>query len=162
MKFNRNEKGAAVVEFAILASLLIVFLFGIFEFGFLWLSSFYISNSAREGARVAAKITGADSANETARINASSAAVDRYLREHSMFVDHIDEPGFVSTTYNTGTISVTVDGKSISRNMAEVTVTVQTAVVWEPVLWPVLDILIPGDSIEIREITQAASFAIEE
>jgi Flp pilus assembly protein TadG len=165
MKVNKNNRGAAVVEFAILASLLIVFLFGIFEFGFLWLSSFYIANSAREGARVAAKISGVGATEEAARDTAASAAVNRYLNEHLMFSDHIGETydgkAFVATTYNTGSLSLTVDGETINVPTADVSVTVQTSVVWEPILWPVLDILIPGDSREIREITQSASFALE-
>ena len=45
-----SEKGAATVEFAIIFLLLMIIVFGIIEFGFLWLQSFYIANAAREGA----------------------------------------------------------------------------------------------------------------
>ena len=59
----------------LLEYLLIVFLFSIFEFGFLWLSSYYISNSAREGARVAAKLS-LDEADDTER-NTTQFIVDK-------------------------------------------------------------------------------------
>lgn len=159
--FSRKNKdrGAAVVEFAVMATLLLIFLFGIFEFGFLWLSSYYIANSAREGARVAAKIGGTEDADITARENVADAAVDRYLAEHVMFASHLDEEGFVTTTYEDDSVT-TADGETIIP-LAKVTVKVNTSVVWEPILWPLMDILLPGDHGEIRDITQTASFAIE-
>lgn len=168
MNCRKNERGAAVVEFAILATLLIIFLFGIFEFGFLWISSFYVSNSAREGARVAAKIGGSEATDESARNNMATDAVKKYLSENFIFVEHIDDSGFVSTTYNTGSVSVTVDSDTITTPMAEVTVTVDTAVVWEPILFPIINALsrmLTGKdqpaANSITQITGTASYAIE-
>lgn len=161
MRGRDKQKGAAVVEFAVLISLLIIFLFGIFEFGFLWLSSYYIANGAREGARVAAKIPGALPADVTARENAATAAVDRYLAEHVLFEDKISISGFRAVTYQDGSFTVTAGGNTITVPMAEVSVTVQTHMVWQPILWPLLNILIPGPDFELREVTQRASFAIE-
>jgi Flp pilus assembly protein TadG len=47
----QNEKGTAVVEFAIVAPLLFVILLGIIEFGILLYDKAMITNASREGAR---------------------------------------------------------------------------------------------------------------
>lgn len=161
MRRGKNQKGAAVVEFAVLVSLLVIFLFGIFEFGFLWLSSYYIANSAREGARVAAKISGILPADTTKRRTAAEAAVDRYLAEHLLFADKMGTAGFRVTSYNDRSFTVNVGGTNITVPTSEVSVTVQTHMVWTPILWPLLNILIPGNNFDLREVTQTATFAIE-
>ena len=48
----RNQKGVAMVEFAIVLPILIVLLFGIIEFGFYIYNQQMLTNAAREGARV--------------------------------------------------------------------------------------------------------------
>ena len=47
----KNQKGAAIVEFAIVAPLLVLLVIGICEFGILWYNSQIIVNASREGAR---------------------------------------------------------------------------------------------------------------
>ena len=55
MRINRaNNKGAAMVEFAIVALLLVTLVFGIIEFGLLIKDYLAINHAAREGARSAA------------------------------------------------------------------------------------------------------------
>jgi Flp pilus assembly protein TadG len=49
----RNESGAAAVEFALVLPILIVLVFGIFEFGRVWSVHHMITDAAREGARQA-------------------------------------------------------------------------------------------------------------
>lgn len=49
-----NEKGAAAVEFAIVASLLFMLIFGILEYGRIFNELEVLNSAAREGARVAA------------------------------------------------------------------------------------------------------------
>lgn len=46
-----SEKGAAVVEFAVVVPLLLVLVFGIIEFGILLYNKAMITNASREGAR---------------------------------------------------------------------------------------------------------------
>jgi Flp pilus assembly protein TadG len=46
-----NERGAAAVEFALVAPLLLVLVFGIIDFGMLMNTKTVIANAAREGAR---------------------------------------------------------------------------------------------------------------
>ena len=47
----KNQKGAAVVEFAIVLPLLILMFIGICEFGLLWYNKQVVINASREGAR---------------------------------------------------------------------------------------------------------------
>ncbi len=73
MRWN-SEKGAAVVEFAVVLPLLLVIVFGIVEFGFLMYNQAMITNAAREGARFG--ITIGSERKSTAEI---TAVVDNYL-----------------------------------------------------------------------------------
>lgn len=52
-RFCKNEKGQALVEFALVLPFLLVILFGIIDFGWIYYNQLAISNSAREGARYA-------------------------------------------------------------------------------------------------------------
>jgi Flp pilus assembly protein TadG len=48
---NTNQKGAAVVEFAVILPLLLLIIFGIVEFGFIFYNQALLTNASREGAR---------------------------------------------------------------------------------------------------------------
>jgi len=50
---NRTQKGAAVVEFAVVLPLLLLIVFGIIEFGFIFYNKALLTNASREGARQA-------------------------------------------------------------------------------------------------------------
>ena len=51
---NLAKRGANLVEFAILAPLLVMLLFGIIEFAWIFAQNLYVRHGAREGARLAA------------------------------------------------------------------------------------------------------------
>jgi Flp pilus assembly protein TadG len=164
---RRKERGAAVVEFAILSGLLLIFLFGIIEFGFLWTESGYIANAAREGARVAAKTPDDPAGN---RLAVADTAVDNYLGSLFLFEDKIDNAGFVTTTYTMETMTVASGGSNLDVPMARITVTVDTSSVWEPVLWPLIEAIFSGlpffSAVDypddyLTSITQSATFPIE-
>jgi Flp pilus assembly protein TadG len=57
---GRRKRGTAVVEFAVVLPLLILILFGIIEFGWLFLVRQTLVNAAREGCRVAVLRTATD------------------------------------------------------------------------------------------------------
>lgn len=65
-----KERGAVAVEFALLAPVLILMLFGIVEFGRAYNAQVSLTNAAREGVRVVA-ITQSQSAARTAAKNAA-------------------------------------------------------------------------------------------
>ncbi len=48
----KNNRGVAIVEFAIVLPLLIILVFGIIEFGFIIYNKAMITNASREGARI--------------------------------------------------------------------------------------------------------------
>ena len=51
---KRGEKGASLVEFAFIAPLLILLLFGIVEFAWVFATNLDVKHGAREGARITA------------------------------------------------------------------------------------------------------------
>ena len=62
MKWQRNRnRGASLVEFAVLAPLLVTLLLGIAEFGWLYSQQLDLRHGAREGARLAATNAGSGS-----------------------------------------------------------------------------------------------------
>jgi Flp pilus assembly protein TadG len=66
----KDQTGAAAVEFAIIASVLFVLVFGIFEFGRIFSELEVMNSAAREGARAAA-VRGTFTDVETATVNAA-------------------------------------------------------------------------------------------
>ena len=50
----KNQKGAAAVEFAIIIPVLVMILFGMFQFGIAYNNWIALTHAAREGARLAA------------------------------------------------------------------------------------------------------------
>lgn len=67
---RHDERGAAAVEFALIASILFMMLFGIIEFGRIFSEMEVLNSAAREGARVAA-VRGTSTQIETAVANAA-------------------------------------------------------------------------------------------
>jgi Flp pilus assembly protein TadG len=50
---TRNERGSAVVEFALIAPLLLLIVFGIIDFGWMLMKANLVNNATRDAARVA-------------------------------------------------------------------------------------------------------------
>ena len=73
-----NKRGAALVEFAIVAMLLFTLLFGIIEFGLLIKDYLTLNQAAREGARSAALRAGELAVDE--RVRGSAAGFDEEQR----------------------------------------------------------------------------------
>lgn len=51
-KACRKERGATTLEFAMIATLLLVFLFGIIEYTMIFVQEHYVANAAREAVRI--------------------------------------------------------------------------------------------------------------
>ncbi|MFO7983957.1 MAG: TadE/TadG family type IV pilus assembly protein [Desulfuromonadales bacterium] len=148
-----KQTGAAAVEFAIVLPLLLILLFGIIEFGFLWLQNTYIANAAREGARVASK-------SETTPEDVENA-IQEYLKGIILYPDDKVETdccgndNFIEIVYNPEA-EFSVDAAGTPVYTRQVTVTVQTAEIWDPILWGFLD----SDGID--QISETAVFAKED
>jgi len=80
MRINRaDNKGAAMVEFAIVALLLVTLVFGIIEFGLLIKDYLTLSQAAREGARSAALRSGVSTVTE--RVQQSAVGLPEEQRD---------------------------------------------------------------------------------
>jgi Flp pilus assembly protein TadG len=102
------ERGAELIEFAIVTPLLLLLVFGITDFGLMFQRYEVLTNAAREGARVAA-LPGYASADVQAR-------VDQYLTGSGVTP--------VTTTYltpaavNVGTACITLTGATVTYNFS--------------------------------------------
>lgn len=99
--FRPRERGAAVVEFAVVLPILLAFLFGIIEFGRIMSVCHTLNNAARAGARIAA-LPGATNASVTNAINAELSGCG--LAADSLVFDPVD----ISTAVRDDPITVTV------------------------------------------------------
>jgi Flp pilus assembly protein TadG len=86
-KKNQDEKGAATVEFAIVAVLLFSLIFGIIEFGVLMYDKHVLTNASREGARAGVvmqipRLTEAD----------IRTVVDKYAKAHMVTFGSSNDP----------------------------------------------------------------------
>jgi len=149
-----HEKGAVVVEFAVVFLLLLVLVFGILEFGFLWLQSHYINNAAREGARAVAKLN-VDEGPETVQEVVETAVRDMLRGVYNDNVaDCCDSGDFIAININ----ETSVDADGTPLRSVEVAVDVQTSEVWQPVLWSLIN-LFPGmDVQDVDHIRATALF----
>lgn len=152
-------KGAAVVEFAVLFLLLLVLVVGIVEYGFLWMQSHYINTAAREGARAGARVATIDKNTGTVT---NMGPVVRPAVEETVKDCLYDVYKDKTAELITG-ITVTAPGSEVVPALT-VSVTVNTAAVWKPVLWSLLS-LIPGcdtNKLGRESLTGSAIFAIEQ
>jgi hypothetical protein len=78
LRARRGERGATLVETAIIIPVLMLLTFGAIEFGIAFRDSAAISSSTRAGARIASASTGADTAafNDNAKLAVSDSLKD--------------------------------------------------------------------------------------
>ncbi|MDO9536168.1 MAG: TadE/TadG family type IV pilus assembly protein, partial [Bacillota bacterium] len=103
----KNEKGQALVEFALVVMMLFLILFGIVEFGRIFSASLTITHAAREGARV-----GIVSSNSTREEEIISAIQNRAsvlnLNDDNHTIAILPDPGTASRGDQL-TITITYD-----------------------------------------------------
>ncbi len=84
-----RERGAAVVEMAVVTPLLLTLLFGVIEFGNSFMFRQILTNAAREGARTSAiQATASDSAIRTAVRDAMSAVGGITIADSAIEITH--------------------------------------------------------------------------
>jgi Flp pilus assembly protein TadG len=113
LRFRDHDKGASLVEFALLAPLLILLLFGIIEFGWLFGQYNDVKHGAREGARYAAVNAGNNAAIRTyvcntmdglsAGMTALRVGLNRDPDSNGLF--SIGEPGRIRIEADIGSLS---------------------------------------------------------
>lgn len=99
---NRKDRGAQLVEFALLAPLLLLLLLGIIEFGWLFSQNNDVRHGAREGARAAAVNLGG---NATIR----AAACDSMDLTSAVTVEFTDGPTSTPGEYGSVQVIATPD-----------------------------------------------------
>jgi Flp pilus assembly protein TadG len=97
---DQTQKGAAVVEFAVILPLLLLILFGIVEFGFLLYNQAMLTNASREGAR--AGIVAQTPRKSTAEI---TAVIDNYTQQYLVTFKSGVDPGAQTVVKINGTES---------------------------------------------------------
>jgi Flp pilus assembly protein TadG len=102
------EKGAALVEFAVLAPLLIILVLGIVEFGWLFGQYNDVRHGAREGARFAA-VNAGDSSEVRDTVCSAMDGLDAGM---TLITIELDRDG--DDRGDTGTIAVTAEVSSLS------------------------------------------------
>ena len=90
MKRRINEKGTALVEFAIVLPLLIILIFGIIEFGLLLFNRQIITNACREGTR--AGIVQVDPQDTRLTDSEISSIVNGYCASHLITFGATSDP----------------------------------------------------------------------
>lgn len=118
---NPDQRGASLVEFAVLAPLLLILVLGIVEFGWLFGQFNDVRHGAREGGRYAAVNGGpgidpsdADVAN---RVCAAMDGLDAGMTLITIQLGQIDGPdtGTTIEAGDIGTLTVTADISSLSN-----------------------------------------------
>lgn len=93
-----NDRGNAVIEFALLLPILLLLVFGITEFGRAWMTVNVLNTATREGARLAV-VTGPDEAEVIDRVNdVCNAAAITTTSVTVSAVDPVDRRVTVSAT----------------------------------------------------------------
>lgn len=96
---NQDQRGVAIVEFAIVASLLFILLFGIFEFGRL----FYVLNSVQEVTRRAAR-------EAVVRWAVNNSTIENQIKENALFAStHLPAGAEISKS------NITIDYLDLDR-----------------------------------------------
>lgn len=156
---RHNEKGAAVIEFAILLLLLMPLLFGIIDFGFIWAQSHYLNQATREGARAGARIAVSD-----------SGSISNLNSEVKPVVEASVRASLITAPFFATRMQKILSDKGISTSQTlvlgkpalKVSVTINSDIIWTPVLWQLLS-LIPSSDEEyskFEKLTASAVFPI--
>lgn len=106
----RRERGATTVEFAVIAALVFVILFGIIEYAMLFLQEHYVANAAREGVRVGVRANNYSGYNGAVLPTAASysADSDRETIVRDVVADYLNT-FYDETEVRSGTTLVTAD-----------------------------------------------------
>ncbi len=110
-----HERGAALVEFAVLAPMLLLLALGMVEFGWLFGQFNDVRHGAREGARYAA-VNGGDENTIADRVCQSMDGLDAGMTQIVITVGEVESNGTSGIQRgDTGTLQVTADVSSLSN-----------------------------------------------
>ena len=103
----RSQRGATVVEFAIVAALVLVFIFGILEYGLIFLQEHYVANAAREGARIGIRANNYNCFGGSIATGFTVCTSDRVVKTQGRVVEYLD------VFYDADDLTVTVTSQDL-------------------------------------------------
>lgn len=148
---GRAERGTTVVEFAVIAALVLAIVFGILEYGLIFLQEHYVADAAREGARIGVRANNYDCYKGVRMFGVTTCTSDRETRVIAAVRDYLDvlyDAEEVTVTILSTDIDATEDGGEILR------VSVQTPNFCPPLTVGLLKLLRSGS--DARGPTQIA------
>lgn len=162
-----NERGATAVEFAVVAALLFIILFGILEFGFIFMQEHYIANAAREGIRIGVRANNFNCFESTSEDGCKDVTpANRVFRKpfvRESLRGTASSNGYLSALYGRNNPDVTIDvdrdpdDADPANTQKALIVTVTAPNVFPPILTSLVK-LIPGAGFELPEtITYTAT-----
>lgn len=141
----KNQKGAAVVEFALILPLLLVILFGIIEFSVYFFDKAVITNASREGAR-AGIVFAAPARISNDEIEAKVAA---YCADHLISFDP------------SSTLTVTIDPDDVTSRTVGVPLTVTVTYPFRFLLFSNLIGVIGGNIADVLNLSAVTVMRME-
>jgi Flp pilus assembly protein TadG len=105
--YKRRERGTASVELAVVLPVILTLLFGIIEFGWLFMINQTLTTAAREGCRTAV-VPGAADDEITAKVSSYMTAAGLSTSEYQLTITH------ATTEDPTETVTITVPYGNIS------------------------------------------------
>jgi Flp pilus assembly protein TadG len=106
LKFRRAQDGAAAVEFALVAPLLLMLLFGIISFGFVFAQKLALGNGARQGARLGV-VSGVTCAQIYSQAQSASSTIGMSSSAVSVSITKVSSSGTSTTPCGTGSAQST-------------------------------------------------------
>lgn len=151
----QNQRGAVVIEFAIVVLLLLLILFGILEFSFTFLQRHFVANAAREGVRIGVRAQNYNCFGKYGTTSCpTSNRVDRGVTVINQLTD-CDNGGYLCTLYKKDIASDTVTPERIIN--ADGTKALKVTVSVPNFFPPLLSGLVPGYQYGDNKINYSAS-----
>lgn len=138
----RSQRGATMVEFALIAALVLTLVFGILEYGLIFLQEHYVANAAREGARIGVLANNYDCFAGEEAIGFDACTSDRVVKTEAAVNDYLDlfyDPEDIE-------VQITRTGDETAGKVLQVIVEVQS--IAPPLISGLLQLLRDGSDVE--------------
>lgn len=112
---KNDQKGATAVEFAVIAVILFLVLFGILEFGLIFMQEHYVANAAREGVRIGIRANNYNCFNNDPAVGCTADRQTAVVNGVRDYLGTLYAPADIIT--NNVSSSLRGDGKILSVNV---------------------------------------------
>jgi Flp pilus assembly protein TadG len=136
----KDERGANMVESAIATAVVMMLLFGVFDFSLAFYTYHYVSDAAREGSRWA-MVRGSKSCAQTPNLSDCGATAD----EIAAYVKGLGYPGIDSADYMDVSVSTGAATNSTASNGTSTTV-------WSTTTANDMTYNVPGDVVTVQVV----------